>query len=58
MLTEVAEFHSDMHAYDYNMRSGSFLDTDTKLHDKYLANNDTMPADYKKLVDLNGQLKH
>ena len=41
MLADVAAFHGDMQKYDFTMRSGSFLDMDTKLHDKYLANNDT-----------------
>ena len=54
MLADIEEFNSYMHQYEINLRSGSFLDMDTKLHDKYIT---STPADYAKLVGLNVHLK-
>lgn len=39
-----------MQAYDFNLRSGSFLDSDHKLHDKFIKGG--QQADYNKLVQL------
>lgn len=44
-----------MHKYDLNLRSGSYLDMDTKLHEKYLRS--ALPAEYALLVKLNVELK-
>ena len=44
-----------MQAYDFNMRSGSFLDSDHKLHNKFITTGKLAP--YAKLVQLRVCLK-
>ena len=48
MLAKIDQFMDEMKEYDFNPRSNSFLDSDTKLHDKYLKGNRDIT--YSKLV--------
>ena len=56
MLQNIKEFTTDMQEYDFALRSGSFLDMDTKMHDKYIKPGEE--ASYSKLVQLNVNLKN
>ena len=55
MLAEIDEFMLEMQQYDFNPRSNSFLDSDSKLHDKYLKGN--RDVGYQKLVQLNAEMR-
>jgi hypothetical protein len=55
MLAYIDEFNHFMNQFEIDLRSGSFLDMDTKLHDKYIG--DGSAVDYSKLVSLNLELK-
>lgn len=54
MLADIDQFMHEMKEYDFNPRSNSFLDSDTKLHDKYLKGN--RDIGYSKLVQLNAEI--
>jgi hypothetical protein len=54
MLAEIDQFMHEMKQYDFNPRSNSFLDSDSKLHDKYLKGN--RDIGYSKLVQLNAEI--
>lgn len=56
MLNEIDTFVVDMQQYDFVLRTGSFLDIDTKTKDKYIKPG--QPASYNKLVKLNVDLKY
>ena len=55
MLDEIEQFSNDIRQYDFNMRSNSFLDSDTKLRDKYLKGDHELS--YSKLVQLNAEIR-
>lgn len=55
MLTEIDQFMHEMKEYDFNPRSNSFLDSDAKLHDKYLKGNRELT--YSRLVQLNAEIR-
>ena len=55
MLAYIDKFNTFMLQFEIDLRSGSFLDMDTKLNDKYIG--DGSPVDYDKLVSLNVELK-
>ena len=48
-------FKNDIKQYDFTMRSNSFLDSDTKLRDKYLKGDRELS--YSKLVQLNAEVR-
>ena len=54
MLAEIDQFMHEMKQYDFNPRSNSFLDSDSKLHDKYPKGN--RDIGYSKLVQLNAEI--
>jgi len=55
MIAYIDKFNIFMNQFEIDLRSGSFLDMDTKLHDKYIG--DGSDVDYNKLVSLNVELK-
>jgi len=36
LVNEIEQFTIDMQCYDFNLRSGSFLDADHKLYNKFI----------------------
>ena len=57
MLKEIEQFMVEMQKqYNFNPRSNSFLDSDSKLQEKYLLFGRII--DYSKLVSLNLDIKN